>query len=152
MRIREAEDRDYAAIVDIRNDQGIAWPERARTVAAQKEIDRNRAPGKFCRRWVAEGDEGVVGFSSSVQGSPYNGKATLMVEVAVREGCRGRGLGSGLFAPLRDAALALRPVWLCADSYSIHPQGAAFLSSLGFRETWRESPVVLDVAEAPLDS
>lgn len=152
MTIREAREDDCAAIIAVRNALGVPWPEKARTVEALRELDRTRGPEKFCRRWVAEGEAGVVGFSSCVQGWPYNGKKTLMAEVAVLEGWRGRGLGARLFATLREAAERQGPAWLCADSYSLYPRGAGFLAARGFRETWRETPVELDVASASLDA
>ncbi len=152
MIIREASDQHYQAIIEIRNAQAIAWPERARTVETLREIDRNRNPESFCKRWVAEDASGIVGFSSCVQGGPYNGKKTLMAEVAVREGFRDRGIGTKLFAALREAADRLSPAFLCADGYTIYPRGNTYLERMGFRETWRETPVILDVATASLDS
>lgn len=149
VRIREAGRADFTALVEVWKAQGIAWPERAASAAALEEADSRRAPGRLCLRSLAEAEGKAAGFLSCVETDAYNGRRAFSVNVAVLPAFRRRGLGTALFRRL-EADLADLGDFpggiLCADGYTICPGGMRFLESLGFRETWRETPVVLDVA------
>lgn len=156
--VRKAEKSDFPAIVSIWKAQGIAWPERAASVRALEEADSRRSPGRFCGRWLAEacgsasgaacGSAGgeAAGFLSCIEIEAYNGQRAFSVNAAVLPSFRRRGLGTALFHRLEEELAPLQGGILCADGYTIHPEGMVFLEGLGFRETWRETPVALDVA------
>jgi len=150
--IREAGSADFPAIVGVWKAQGIAWPERAASAAALEEADSRRDPERLGFRFIAEVEGRAAGFLSCIETDSYNGQRAFSVNVAVLPDFRRRGLGTALFRRL-EAELAARAVptgptggILCADGYTICPGGTRFLEGLGFRETWRETPVLLDVA------
>lgn len=147
--VRPAGRADFPAIVEVWKAQGIAWPERAASAAALEETDSRRDPGRLRLRFLAEVEGRAAGFLSCIEIDAYNGRRAFSVNVAVLPDFRGRGLGTALFRDL-EAALAASAIpadgLLCADGYTICPEGMRFLEGLGFRETWRETPVILDVA------
>ena len=162
--VREAVRADFPAIVEVWKAQGIAWPERAASAAALEEADSWRAPGRLCLRFLAEVEGRAAGFLSCIETDTYNGRRAFSVNVAVLPALRRQGLGTALFrrleaelpahaVPAASAAAAAPRVAdapvrgiLCADGYTICPGGMRFLEAFGFRETWRETPVLLDVA------
>ena len=146
--IREAGREDFAAIVAIWKALDIAWPERAASVAALEEADARRSPSRLCRRWLAELKGEAVGFLSCVETEAYNGRRAFSVNLAVLPAFRRRGAGTGLLRRLEAGLGELAGGLLCADGYTVRPEGMRFLERHGFRETWRETPVVLDVAGA----
>lgn len=150
--VRAAARADFPAVVGIWKAQGIAWPERAASVAALEEADTRRDPGRLCLRFLAEVEGEAAAFLSCIEIEAYNGSRAFSVNVAVLPAFRRQGLGTALFrrleAELQAAGASGAPVrgLLCADGYTICPGGMRFLEGLGFRETWRETPVVLEVA------
>jgi len=165
--IRKAVRADFPAIVEVWKAQGIAWPERAASAAALEEADSRRDPGRLCLRFLAEIEGRAAGFLSCIETDAYNGHRAFSMNIAVLPDLRRQGLGTALFRRLAaelsgpavpaasealtsaaSPAAAEAPVRaiLCADGYTICPGGMRFLEGLGFRETWRETPVLLDVA------
>lgn len=146
MRIREANEGDYTAIIDIQKGQKLAWPERAGSVDALKVADAARNPRFLLRRWIAETDDGAVGFVSASEMATYNSRRAFAMNIAVREGQRGQGIGTALFSSMQAWLGGIGDGVLSADGYTLYPGDMGFLEGLGFRETWRETPVELDVA------
>lgn len=147
MLIREATEKDYAAIVDIQNKQKLSWPERAGTVEALKQGDARRNPRFAYNRWIAEIDQQTVGFCSYAQISPYNQHTTFYINVAVREKYRNQGIGTALCKMMFNELNKYPDAIICADAFDIYPGGLNFLAKFGIKETWRETPVELDVSK-----
>jgi len=151
MEIREAGEEDFQAIVEIRAEAALDWPERAGSVEAIRELDSRRKPTRLYGRWAAEVEGSVVGYCAFAQVDDYNKRKAFLFDVGVRADRRGRGIGTALFRVARDSLASRAEGLLCADGFTKYPDGMRFLEGLGFRETWRETPVVLEVESAHLD-
>ena len=146
MTIREAAKNDYEAIIDIRNNQNIPWPEQLRTAEALRNADARRNPKYIYKRFIAEEVGVPVGVGAFAEQGTYNGKPQFSINIAVREAFRGKGIGTALydavFNELKDKTGAV----IRADGFTLYPRGMKFLEKQGFKEVWRETPVELDVS------
>ena len=133
---------DYSAFTSLWNE---AYPELKRAELEMRLFDMSLGPQSSPRRWLAEHDGLVIGFTGfeHLEGHEFHPhKYQLHLYVAPRFRCS--GIGSGLYnqalARLRsDNALIVR-VWVRED----RREGLSFLTSRGFVEEMRTFHSALD--------
>jgi GNAT superfamily N-acetyltransferase len=114
---------------------------RTRSIPARAEV----------RTWVAEVDHHVVGRSDCLRNFFTENSRKALVDVAVREEHRRRGVGRALYETALDHARSLEVDGLLTTFHE-NDAGLSFASELGFRQVRAETESVLDprtVSETP---
>lgn len=107
--------------------------------------DSHRDPKCCCARWVAELDGQAVGYAEQKQKPVAYHPRKFQVNVDVLPDYRGRGIGTALWAAMREAVEAYDPLTLTASAREDCEQGLRFLTGRGFVEEMRTCESHLDL-------
>ena len=129
--IRPRQPEDDAAIAQIIREVAPGWVTTERGVTHRRLATPERARR---RDWVAEADGHIVGWSSAALKTNGDRDDVAGLNVLVRPGWRGRGLGAALYEPLEEHRLVLGARRLLGDSVE-DPVARGFAESRGFRHT-----------------
>ena len=146
MRIRPSTPGDYPSVVAIHN---TLYPPRPTTVQAQLEADQHRKPEHRHQVWVALLDEAdrqptVAGYGGYDQYPGYHAQK-FHVFVNVLPDYQRQGFGVALYDQVMAGLQPFTPTTWRADCFGNLPQGIRFAEERGFKEVFRETPLLLDV-------
>ncbi|MFN8423075.1 MAG: GNAT family N-acetyltransferase [Anaerolineae bacterium] len=140
----DASDADYAARVAIGNE---LFPDYVETVEEMKHDDAHRDPKLHHERWMAVTPSGeVVGIATAGHSSWSFHPRKLFVDVSVRKGWHGRGIGTRLYDHLMASIERFEPGKLSAGVREDYAASRRFVEKRGFVEQMREWENHLDVA------
>ena len=142
MNIRMCTPNDYASAVAIRN---TLYPNRPTTVQAWLEGDQQRKPEYKRQVWVALEGERIVGYGGYDQDAFDYDPQKFYVFVNVLPDEQRQGIGAALYDQVMADLARFNPNKSRADCYEDLPQGIRFAEQRGFKEVFRETPLILDV-------
>ncbi|MBZ0285752.1 MAG: GNAT family N-acetyltransferase [Anaerolineae bacterium] len=143
MQIRLSTPDDYPAVGEL---YAALYPDQTITAATLIEADQQRSPEYQMKRWVAVRDQRIVGVGSYFQREWFYHPQTFRISVLVHPDHRKQGIGSALYARIRDGLQPLNPLALIVDTYENFPENIRFLEKRGFEIFIRDRELRLDVA------
>jgi len=143
--IRPFEDRDYEAIVAIRN---AVLPDRPTTVEEFRYDDEHFDKKFVNERYVAVGsrEDTIRGYGELWHVPWAFHPRKFIVDVRVHPGTRRQGIGTGLWAHLEERLRAHQAISVKTQIWEKMPDGLAFARARGFREVMRAWESRLDVS------
>jgi GNAT superfamily N-acetyltransferase len=133
---RAFDEQDYGAVVTIAN---RCFPDYPETVEEWRFNDKNRDPKLHFERWVVENEAGfVVAYGGIGHLAWAHNPRRLWVDVNVDPDSRGEGIGTALYAHLRERLKPFDPERLISHAREDHVISRGFLERRGFTEGMRE--------------